>query len=114
MLIKAKPRLPDEQEQIVYRVIGCGIEVHRELGPGFRERIYEQAFSLELHAAGLKFEREKPIAVKYKSWTIPGQKIDLMVEGIVLVEIKSVSRLKAIHRSQVVSYLRTTGLPVAC
>lgn len=112
MLVKVKQRLPDEQEQIVYRVIGCGIEVHRELGPGFKERIYADALRLELAGAGLKFEREKPIEVKYKSWSIPGQKIDLIVEELVLVEIKAVSRLKAIHRSQVISYLKTTKLPV--
>ena len=111
-MVKVKSRLPDAQEAIVYRVIGCGIEVHRELGPGFKERIYEEAFSFELNAAGLTFEREKPVTVKYKTCSIPGQKIDLVVEGLVLVEIKAVSRLKPIHRSQVVSYLRTTGLPV--
>ena len=112
MLVKVKQRLPDDQEDVVYRVIGCGIEVHRELGPGFKERIYAEAFHLELHGAGLKFEREKRIEVKYKSWSIPGQQIDLIVEGIVLVEIKAVSRLKALHKSQVISYLKTTKLPV--
>jgi GxxExxY protein len=112
MLERVKSRLPDTQEDIVFRVIGCAIEVHRHLGPGFKERIYVEALCLELNSAGLSFERERPIAVTYKSWSIPGQRIDLTIEGVVLAEVKAVSRLKSIHRSQVISYLRTTGLPV--
>ena len=104
--------LSDAVEQIVRKAIGCGIEVHRVLGPGFRESIYTHAFCLELELQGMKFVREKSISVKYKSWEIPGQRVDLIVEDVVLVEIKSVSRLKSIHRRQVVSYLRSTELRV--
>ena len=60
----------------------------------------------------MKFEREKAVDVRYKQWTIPGQRIDLIVEGLVIVELKAVSRLKEIHRRQVLSYLKSTGLPV--
>lgn len=104
--------LSDVEEKLVYRVIGCGITVHRELGPGFRERIYEKAFCLELEACGLRFDCQKEISVKYKHWEIPGQKVDLVVEGLVLVEIKAVSRLKELHRVQVRSYLKTMQLPI--
>ena len=106
--------LSEADEQIVRDTIGCGIEVHRILGPGFREHIYERAFCLELDIRGMKFESEKPITVKYKDWAIPGQRLDLVVEGVVVVEIKSVSRLKPIHRRQVVSYLTFDGLESAC
>ena len=88
----------------------CAYAVHRELGPGFQERIYEEAFCLELNARGVKFEREKEIDVHYKTWTIPGQRIDLVVEGVVLVEIKAVSKLIKLHERQVRSYLRTMDL----
>ena len=104
--------LPPEQEAIVSSVIGCAIAVHRELGPGFKESIYHTAFRLELESRGISYESEKPIQVKYRAWTIPGQKVDLIVERIVLVEIKAVPRLRVVHRCQVQSYLKTTGLPV--
>ena len=111
-MLNVATRLSDADEKIVYQIIGCGIAVHSELGPGFKEHIYQEAYCLELNVRGLKFEREKRIAVKYKTWQIPGQKIDLVVEGLVLVELKAVSKLKAIHKAQVISYLRTTGLPL--
>jgi GxxExxY protein len=65
---------------------------------------------LELEARKLRFETEKPIYVVYRDWQIPGQRVDLIVEGVVLVELKSVRRLRNIHRSQVLSYLKTTQL----
>lgn len=104
--------LSEEEEAIVRGTIGCGIEVHRVLGPGFKEPIYERAFCLELEARHIKFECEKAVEVKYKQWSIPGHRLDLIVAGVVIVEIKSVSKLKTVHRRQVVSYLRATGLRV--
>ena len=104
--------LPPEQEAIVATVIGCAINVHRTLGPGFKERIYHTALRLEFESQGVSYESEKPIEVKYRQWKIPGQKVDLIVAGIVLVEVKAVPRLRVIHRCQVQSYLKTTGLPI--
>jgi len=104
--------LPPEQEAIVATVIGCAINVHRTLGPGFKERIYHTALRLEFESQGVFYESEKPIEVKYRQWKIPGQKVDLIVAGIVLVEVKAVPRLRVIHRCQVQSYLKTTGLPI--
>lgn len=104
--------LTPEQEEIVSVTIGCAITVHRELGPGFKESIYQNAYRLELDSKAISFESEKPIVVKYREWTIPGQRIDLIVAGIVLVELKVVPRLRPLHKYQVQSYLRTTGLPV--
>jgi GxxExxY protein len=86
--------------------------VHRELGPGFRELIYHRAFTLELGSRGLRFETQKPIVVRYKEWEIPGQKVDLIVASVVLIELKVVPRLKPVHRHQVQSYLRTTDLKI--
>ena len=104
--------LPPEQEAIVTQAIGCGIAVHRELGPGFKERIYHTAYRLELESRGIPFESDKRIVVKYRKWEIPGQQIDLIVEGVVLIELKAVPKLRELHDCQVRSYLRTTGLPV--
>ena len=104
--------LSTEQEALVTAVIGCGIAIHRELGPGFKECIYHEAFRLELSSRKIAFETDKPILVKYREWLIPGQRIDLIVEGTVLVELKAVPRLRPLHRYQVQSYLRTTALPI--
>jgi GxxExxY protein len=104
--------LNQAEEAIVSSVIGCAISVHRELGPGFREFIYHEALCLELESRSLRFEREKKIAVRYRDWMIPGQRIDLIVEGVVAVETKAVPRLRPIHRQQVLSYLKTLGLHV--
>ena len=86
--------------------------VHRSLGPGFREIIYARALHLELDAQKLKFEAEKKIKVRYKHWEIPGQKVDLLVESSVLVEVKVVPRLRPMHRLQVLSYLKTLDLRI--
>jgi GxxExxY protein len=112
-ILRVASPLAAEEEEVVTRVIDVGFCVHQRLGPGFKEKIYQRAFCLELDSRGMKYESEKPIDVIYKDWRIPGQKVDLIVEGIVLVELKAVPRLRPIHRSQVLSYLRTTGLRVA-
>ena len=112
MFTKTDPLLSPAQEKIVTDTIACGIAVHRELGPGFKHVIYERAFCLELESRNIKFESEKKIDVRYKKWKIPGQKVDLIVECVVLVELKAVPKLKQLHTSQVISYLRTLDLRV--
>jgi GxxExxY protein len=112
MYVKHDPLLSPEQEAIVTSCIGAGLVVHRELGPGFKEVIYQRAYALELDSRGICFEAEKPIEVVYRSWRIPGQRIDLIVEGVVLVEVKAVPKLKPLHEAQVRSYLKTTGIRV--
>ena len=110
-MLNTYSNLSVEQEAVVSEAIGCGIAVHRELGPGFKES-YHRAFKLELESRGISYESDKPILVRYREWNIPGQKVDLIVAGIVLVELKAVPRLRLLHRYQVQSYLRTTGLPI--
>jgi GxxExxY protein len=104
------PIIPPAVEQAATTCVDCGMTVHRALGPGFKEAIYREAFRLELHSRGVPFEAEKPILVRYKSWQIPGQRVDLVVAGVVLIEIKAVPALRTIHHSQVISYLRTMDL----
>jgi GxxExxY protein len=104
--------LTEQEERIVTRTMDCGFALSRILGPGFRECIYQRAFCLELRSRRLAFECEKAIEVQYREWRIPGQRIDLVVEGLVLVEIKAVPRLRPLHHAQVRSYLKTTGLRV--
>ena len=111
-MLRVRSPLSSAEEALVSQAIGCGIEVHRILGPGFRERIYKTALKLELESRGLKFECEKAIDVAYKQWKIPGQRLDLVIEQTVVIELKTVPRIKPLHRRQLVSYLKASGLKV--
>ena len=102
--------LTPEADRVMSDVIGCAIRVHRALGPGFLESIYQKAMHAEFAATGLSYESERPVRVKYRDIEIPGQRVDLIVERLIVVELKSVVRLDEIHRAQLISYLRTTGL----
>jgi GxxExxY protein len=94
-----------------HEVIGACIEVHRELGPGLLESIYEECLCRELATRGLAFERQKPIIVAYKGAELEqGYRIDLIVERSLLVEIKAVESLLPVHAAQVITYLRVSGL----
>jgi GxxExxY protein len=102
--------IPAEVEWIGRRVIGCAITVHRALGPGYKESIYVEAMCIEFNARDLKFEREKPITVIYSGRKIPGQRLDLLVGGALVVECKVAEAIIPIHTRQVTSYLRTLDL----
>ena len=104
--------LPQDVEDVVSRTIGCAITVHKALGPGFLESIYVKAMCIELSAQGMAYEREKPIAVVYRGIALEGQRLDLVIGGNVIVELKAVAKLEQIHRAQVISYLHTVGLRV--
>lgn len=90
--------------------IGCAIAVHRSLGPGFLEAIYKKAMRIELEARGLSYECERAVHVTYRGIPVNGQRVDLIIKGLIVVELKSVMQLDAVHTSQLVSYLRTTHL----
>ena len=102
--------LTREAEHVMTETIGCAIRVHRALGPGFVEPIYKRAMRVELEACGLSYECERAIKVKYRDIDIPGQRVDLIIENLIVVELKSVVKLDEVHRAQLISYLRTTGL----
>jgi len=110
MLTRVPSTLPPEVEAVVFQIIGAAIEVHRHLGPGFLESIYQRAICIELDERGTSFEKKKRIAILYKGRILQGQELDLVVESKVVVEVKAVSQLEEIHASQLVSYLKTTGL----
>jgi GxxExxY protein len=102
--------LSPQAEIAMTRTIGCAISVHRALGPGFLESIYRKAMCIELQAQGMSYECERPVTVKYREIDIEGQRVDLIVEGLIVVELKAVVRLDRVHEAQLISYLRTTGL----
>lgn len=97
-------------DDITGKIIGAAIEVHRILGPGLLESIYEEALCHEFSLRGIPFERQLEIDVRYKGTTIKVQRLDLLIEGRVVVELKAVSRLPEVAKAQALSYLKATGL----
>jgi GxxExxY protein len=101
-----------EINDLTEAIIGCAIEVHRQLGPGLLESIYESALCAELDVAGLKHQRQVCFPVVYKGRALGEYRLDILVEDAVLVEIKSVERFDPIFEAQVLTYLRVTGKKV--
>jgi GxxExxY protein len=99
-------------DELAHAVIGAAIEAHRHLGPGFLESVYEEALCIELAEGQVHFERQKEISVLYKGRPIGKQRIDLMVGGVLIVELKAIDALAEIHKAQVISYLKATRLPL--
>ena len=111
-MLRVKSPLSEEIEQLVRATIGCCIAVHRELGPGLRERIYSLAVAIELAAEGIAFEREKKYPVTYRGQLLCGQHVDFVVANTILLEVKSVEQFAAIHHTQIVNYMRIAKLQV--
>src|SRR5882724_1080033 len=89
------------------KVIGACIEIHRELGPGLLESAYEECLAYELSKAGLRFERQKPLPVRYKEVQLDcGYRLDLVVEDELILEIKAVTEILPIHEAQLLTYLK--------
>jgi GxxExxY protein len=102
----------DEMElnQCTEQIIGAAIEVHRALGPGLLESAYEECLCRELAVRSIPFERQRPLPVDYKGTRLDcGYRLDLLVAGSVVVEIKSVSNLEPIHDAQMLTYLKLGG-----
>jgi GxxExxY protein len=93
-------------------VIGAAIEVHRVLGPGYLESVYEQALAIELDRRGIPFERQKTTAVCYKGHAIGEGRLDFLIGGRVVVELKATDGIAPIHVAQVLSYLKALRLPL--
>jgi GxxExxY protein len=104
---------PDERLDALARmVVGAALEVHRTLGPGFMESVYEEALGVELSRRGVRFERQVVVAVQYKGVSVGEGRIDLLVGGALVVELKSVEQLADVHIAQVISYLKALNRPL--
>jgi GxxExxY protein len=99
-----------EHEELTGRIIGAAIEVHRQLGPGFIESIYENALFLELRSRQISLQRQLTVPVLYRDVEVGLHKLDLLVEGLIVVELKAVKELNDSHFAIVRSYLRAVGL----
>jgi GxxExxY protein len=99
-----------ELDEVAYAVIGAAIEVHRLLGPGFLESVYEEALCVELTLRGIRFARQLPIGVQYKGQKVGEARLDLVVDDSLVVELKAVDGIAPIHVAQILSYLKATRL----
>ncbi len=107
--LRIENELPPHLNQIAHTVIGAAIEVHRQLGPGFLESIYQEALVIELGLRGLGVQRQHSYAISYKQRPIATVRLDLLVESELVVELKAVDAVLPIHRAQLRSYLKAGG-----
>jgi GxxExxY protein len=101
-----------EFKELTGTIISCGIEVHKQLGPGFLESIYHSALLLELERQGLKAASQKEVQIYYLGREIGMHRLDIVVDNTIIVELKTVSDFSDVHLAQVLSYLKATGLKV--
>ena len=99
--------------ELARRVIEAAVEVHRHLGPGYTESVYENALAIELGLRGIPFERQAGFSVDYKGREVGEGRMDLLVERLLVVELKAVDRFTEVHVSQALSYLKATGFSLA-
>ena len=101
-----------QDDKITYEINGAVFEVNRLLGPGFLEKVYENALLLEVQNRGLKAKSQVPITVKYKDKVVGEYFADIVVENRIIIEIKAVEKLLKIHEAQILNYLKATGYKV--
>ena len=100
-----------EFDELSNRVIGCAIEVHRQLGPGLLESTYEQCLAHELSLNSIDFKMQQPLPVQYKGITLDcGYRVDLLIEDKMIIELKSVDQIKGIHEAQLLTYMKLAGI----
>jgi GxxExxY protein len=101
---------PDSQ--LTSKIIGCSMEVHKALGNGFQEVIYQRALAIEMKNEGLEFSREHEMDIFYKGERIGGRRVDFFVGGKIMVEIKAVIQLEDVHLAQAINYLEAYNMQV--
>ena len=111
--VRTRALVGDIPENVITeRIIKCAIEVHRQLGPGLLESVYQEALAIECELEGLHVARQVKIPVLYKGRAIGEYRLDLLIENLVVVEIKSVERYDPVFEAQLLTYLKITGKKV--
>jgi GxxExxY protein len=100
-------------KELSYAIVGAAMEVHRVLGPGFLEAVYQKALAHELTLRGIRFEQFKKLPVYYKGVLVGDYEADFVIEGKIILEIKAVSKLHPRHEAQAINYLTATGFRLA-
>jgi GxxExxY protein len=101
-----------KHEELTRKIIGAAMEVHKHLGNGFQEVIYQRALSIELNLQGIAHEREKEMQIQYKGYEIGTRRVDFFVEDIIMVEIKAITNLEDVHLAQSINYLEAYNMEV--
>jgi GxxExxY protein len=109
-MMRIQTPLSDDVERLAHDVIGCCVEVHRALGPGLLEAIYSRAVAIELISSGIPFEVEKSVPVEYRGALLCHQRVDLLVNERLVLELKSVDGFHSIDVAQLISYLRVADV----
>lgn len=112
MVAMRSSTLPPEDDALTERIIGGALRVHKQFGPGLLEGLYQRALAIELTNAGLSVQRERMIRVSYLGQPLCEQRLDLVIDGKVVVELKALETLAQVHRAQLLTYLRISGLPI--
>jgi len=101
-----------KHEELTHKIIGCAMKVHSTLGNGFQEVIYQRALAIEMQKQGLDFQREMEMTIFYDGIDIGTRRVDFFVEGIVMVELKSLLQLEDVHLAQAINYCEAYNLPI--
>ena len=113
MNLKVVTRQDHDTEALATVLVDCAFQIHKAMGPGLLERVYEECFKCELTDRSISFECQKSIPLQYKTHKLDiDYKIDLLVDNKIVVELKSVDRMIDLHQAQIVSYMRLTGMPL--
>ena len=100
-------------DRVARQIVDAAYAVHRELGPGFLESVYEEALCVELSARGISFSRQQALTVSYRGRAVGQARMDLIVDEVVVVELKAIAALAPIHVAQTISYLKASRLQLA-
>jgi len=100
-------------KQLVYDIVGCAMEVHKELGPGFLESVYEEALTILFQEKNIKYEQQKNLKIKFRGKPLNKEfNADLIVDDKIILELKAIEHFKPVHEAQLINYLKATGIKV--
>jgi GxxExxY protein len=101
-----------KHEDLTHKIIGCAMEVHKHLGNGFQEVVYQRALSIEMNINNIQHEREKEMPLQYKGFDIGTRRVDFFVQEIIMVEIKAIINLEDVHLAQAMNYLEAYNMEI--
>jgi len=101
-----------KHKELTYKIIGCAMEVHKHLGNGFQEVVYQRALSIEMKMQGIAFSREHEMQLEYKGYNIGTRRVDFFVENTIMVEIKALINLEDVHLAQAMNYVEAYNLEI--
>ncbi len=102
--------MKEDINQITHKIIGCAMQVHRTLGNGFQEVIYQRALCIEMRLEGLSFQRELEMPIFYREEQIGTRSVDFFVENCVMLELKAMEKIEDVHKAQAINYLEAYGI----